>query len=107
MNRREANDLDNYITGHYGEDQFRDDEGDENPRISVGEAESRWNAAALARYERVLRLERQWWSRLNETGLRLLRLSQWSFYLDLVACGLREVANVRRRAHLAWREAGS
>jgi len=30
MTQRELNDLDNYITGHYGEDQFKRDPDDDD-----------------------------------------------------------------------------
>lgn len=41
MDRRQAQDLDNWITGHYGEDQFRDDCPD-------NETAKQWTEESLA-----------------------------------------------------------
>ena len=57
MDRRQAQDLDNYITGHYGEDQYRDeDQVEEDEPMDAKEHALNWAEG----YERVTGIRPTW-----------------------------------------------
>ena len=53
MYRRLADDLDNYITGHYGEDQFREEEPMEDFKVNLEVVVSANNLTVAKEFARI------------------------------------------------------